>query len=860
MFSGLTAKAQKVINYYAQEAAKQFNSGKVEPEHVFLGLLRESESVAIKVLQRLNVDVESVRYEVSELLKTEGNTLMLGDLRPSDRVQKILVHSAEEAKLIGHHYIGTEHLLLGIYREEEGHVYNILEARNVSLNNLRRMTINMLGFGTVPKETITKKTIKTPTTDNYSRNLTQLAKNDLLDPVIGRDKEVTRLIQILSRRTKNNPILIGEPGVGKSAIVEGLAIKIVNKEVPDLLLDKRVVVLDMAACVAGTKYRGEFEERLKNIMTEVRRSKKIILFIDEVHILIGAGGAEGAMDAANILKPALSRGELQCIGSTTLREYKRYIERDTALVRRFQKIYVSEPTIKVTISILEGLKNKYENYHNVSYTKDAIETTARLAKRFIPDRFLPDTAIDILDEAGAKSRLKNSNRPDFIKKMEEEIDVLTKQKTDVVKSQAFEEAAVIRDKIHSKKEKLRKVIDEWQENKKKTFHKITAHDVALVLSDTTGIPTIHLEKETKQRLLNMEKLLEQTIIGQQQAIHSISKTFRSSRAGIRSVKKPAGSFIFLGPTGVGKTKLAKTLAEFIFGTEDALIRLDMSEFMEKHTTSRLIGSPPGYVGYEEGGELTGKIRQRPYSVVLFDEIEKAHPEVFNILLQVMEDGHLNDNLGHKVDFTNTIIIMTSNLGGKEMIHQTSLGFRAKNLKEQTNEYYRNVAINELKKQFNPEFINRVDDVIVFNPLSSKDAIKIFDTLLVDLHHNLHEQGMTLEIDPKAKEFLIEKGFNKQYGARPLRRVIQNELEDMLAEKILKEEIKKEDVIKVILVKNTLQIQVQKKPKPKNKNPQTSSKSQKKNHPTPSTLSPPKTLKLTRHRPSPKSPKKSTPQP
>ncbi len=809
MFSGLTAKAQKVINQYAQEEAKNFNSDKIQPEHIFLGLLRENESIAVKVLQKLNIDVEKIKYEVSNILKSSTNTLLLGEIQPSDRVQKILTLSAEEAKVLGHHYIGTEHLLLGIYREEST-IYNTLESRNVNLSQLRRITVNILGFGMLPKGEFfnDEKVVKTPTTDNFSRDLTKLAQEDQLDPVIGRKKEINRLIQILSRRTKNNPILIGEPGVGKSAIVEGLATKIFKKETPYLLFNKRVVVLDLAACVAGTKYRGEFEERFKNIMLEIKRAKDIILFIDEVHTLIGAGGAEGAMDAANILKPSLSRGELQCIGSTTLKEYKRYIERDTALVRRFQKITVEEPSVSTTIEILKGLKEKYESYHNVKYPLETIEATVKFAKRYLTEKFLPDTAIDILDEVGAKARLLNCNRPNYLKEMELEIEQLTKEKTNVVKNQEFEKAAIVRDKIQSKKEALKETLDTWEKSKKSKAFKITPANIAETISEITKIPTIYLEKEEKKRLINMEKNLQKELIGQNEAIENISKIFRSSRSGIRSNKKPAGSFIFLGPTGVGKTKLAKILAQFIFGSEDALIRIDMSEFMEKHNASRLIGSPPGYVGYEEGGELTGKIRQNPYCVILFDEIEKAHSEIFNMLLQVLEDGYLNDQLGHKVDFTNTIIIMTSNLGGKEMIHGSSLGFQPHSYSKEGQTYYKKVAMAELKKKFNPEFINRIDDIIIFNPLSEKEVIKVLDIFLDELKLNLKDQKIQLQIDQNVKEYLVKKGYNKQYGARPLRRAIQAEVEDKLASYLLEEKIKPGQTFKLSLKNNkTINVEI-----------------------------------------------------
>lgn len=783
MFSGLTAKARKVIGEYAQEEAKRLNFDLLQPEHIFLGLIRETESVAVKVLEKAKLDTEKIRIQLENAIKKPSSTMVLGDLQPSERVQKILTLSTEEAKKLNHNFIGTEHLLLGIMQEEDGTVYNLLESENVTINLIRRLTVDMLGYGILPKSSGSRKIRKTPTLDAFGQDYTALAKDNKIDPVVGRKAEISRLIQILSRRTKNNPILIGEPGVGKSAIVEGLALRINERNIPDLLSDKRVVTLDIAACVAGTKYRGEFEERLKNIMMEVKKSNNVILFIDEIHTIIGAGGAEGAMDAANILKPALARGELQCVGSTTLKEYKRHFERDTALVRRFQPIQVDEPSVEDTIKILNGLKRRYEDYHHVNYNQECLSIAATMAKRYITERYLPDTAIDLIDEAGSRARLKNTNRPNYVKKIEEEINELTQKKNDVVKNQEFEQAAVIRDNIKIKKDALDRALSRWEREKKKHLLTITPEDITEIISSITNIPLIKLNSGESKRLLGMEKILHKRVIGQDEAVVAISKALRRSKAGLRSHKRPVGSFIFLGPTGVGKTELAKSLAEFMFGTEDSIIRVDMSEFMEKHTISRLIGSPPGYIGYEEGGDLTDKVRRKPYSVILLDEIEKAHPDIFNILLQVLEDGHLSDNLGHKVDFTNTIIILTSNLGSRQIVSETSLGFGG----DDSVSDFKNIrtkALDELKNVFNPEFLNRIDDTIVFKPLEESDLIKILNILLVDLHDRLKEKDIKLKLSKAMRTHLIKKGYSRKYGARPLRRAMQTELEDILSEALL----------------------------------------------------------------------------
>ena len=730
--------------------------------------------------------------------------MVIADLGPSERVKKVLRLSTEEAKSLNHNFIGTEHLLLGIIQEEEGTIYNILKSYNLTISLLRKLTVDMLGYGVIPKTTQTEKSKKTPTVDNFSRDLTGLAKEGKLDSVVGREKEINRMIQILCRRTKNNPILLGEPGVGKSAMVEGLALRINERNIPDLLLSKRVVVLDLVSCIAGTKYRGEFEERIKNIMLEVKKAENIILFIDEIHTIIGAGGAEGAMDAANILKPALSKGQMQCIGATTLKEYKKHFEKDTALVRRFQTIKVDEPTIDESINILNGLKRHYENFHNVIYAQEAIISSVKLAKRYVTEKFLPDTAIDLIDEAGAQARLKNTHRPKHIRVIETEIFELTKKKNEVVKTQEFEKAAIIRDEIKLNKEKLENELAQWENERKKNRIEIKEDSIYEIISNSTGIPIKRMDRAEVTRILRMEEEIHKRIVGQDEAIKVISKALRRSKAGLKSTKRPLGSFIFLGPTGVGKTELAKALAEFMFGSEESMIRVDMSEYMERHTASRLIGSPPGFVGYEDGGELTDKIRRNPYSLILFDEVEKAHSDIFNMMLQILEDGYLNDNLGHKVDFSNTIIILTSNLGSKEIIHNKSLGFGG-NEKNADFEHIKDKAMSELKEHFRPEFLNRIDDTLVFHPLKKEEMEKILEILLKELRSQLQEKGIALSLTKAMKDHLIAKGYDRLYGARPMRRAIQNELEDFLAESILNGEINNGNKIKVDFKKNKVVI-------------------------------------------------------
>lgn len=802
MFNRFTERARKVI-LLAKEEAKRFNHDYMGTEHILLGLIREGEGVAAAVLQNLGLSPESIRMEVEKLVQPGPTTLVSGDIPFTPKAKKVIELAMDEARNLGHNYIGTEHLLLGLIREGEGVAAQVLQNLGLDLDKVRSEVMNLLGSGTPNAQAeaagAPKGKSKTPALDAFGRDLTVLARENKLDPVIGRKDEIERVTHILSRRTKNNPVLLGEAGVGKTAIVEGLAEKIVAGEAPDILRDKRVIILDLALMVAGTKYRGQFEERLKAVMDEIRRSENIIIFVDELHTLVGAGGAEGAIDASNILKPALSRGEIQCIGATTLNEYRKYIEKDAALERRFQTIMVEPPSVDETILILKGLRDKYEAHHRVRITDDALEAAARLSDKYISGRYQPDKAIDVMDEAGAKARLSVLMAPPDLKKVEENIENIKKEKDSAIKAQDFEKAAKLRDQERLAKQELEKAKKQWSVKKAESQPVVTSEEIAFIVSKWTGIPLSRLEQKETEKLMKMEDELHKRVVGQDEAITAISRAVRRSRAGLKSGRRPIGSFIFLGPTGVGKTLLAKAVAEFLFGNEDALIQLDMSEYMEKFNVSRLVGAPPGYVGYEEGGQLTEKIRRKPYSVVLLDEIEKAHPDVFNILLQVLEEGRLTDSFGRKVDFRNTVLIMTSNIGAEMLRKQGSIGFKAQK-EEVTYNEMKDRLMEEVKKTFKPEFLNRIDDIIVFRSLTKNDLSNIVEIEVNEVQNRLSEQKITMELTKEAKEFLIEKGFDKAFGARPLKRTIQRHLEDPLAEDIISGSLHKDGIVK-ISVKN-----------------------------------------------------------
>ncbi len=790
MFKGLTQRAQKVLTVLAQEEAKRFHSEQLFPEHIIIALLKDGEGVAVKALQKTKVDIGEMQMEIERSLTFGKGGLILGDVPPSKRGKRILEESAAEARNMGHEYIGTEHLLLAAVKEEGSSTAKYLARQNIGVNTLRDLIIQINGLGEIGRigrekkrpQAITRKT--TPTLDEFSRDLTDLAREGKLDPVIGRSREIKRVIQILARRTKNNPVLIGEPGVGKTAIVEGLAQMIVANTVPEVLVNRRVLTLDLAALVAGTKYRGEFEERLKRVMKEILNAHNVILFIDELHTLIGAGGAEGAIDASNMLKPALSRGELQCIGATTLNEYKKYIEKDAALERRFQSIFVEEPTVAETIEILKGIKEHYGRFHHVTYTYEALAAAANLSHRYITERFLPDKAIDLLDEAGSRKKINNSVRPKELTELEKEIETLNIEKSHLVNIQNYEQAAAVRDSAKHIKIKIEDFKRDWQSNIKREENLVDIDDIQEIISEITGIPLARIVRSESEKLLNLEEELHKRVIAQDLAMSVVASSIRRSRTGLSSPKRPLGSFIFLGPTGVGKTLLAKTLAEFLFGNEEALVRIDMSDFMEKHNVSRLIGAPPGYVGYEEGGLLTEKIRRRPYSVVLLDEIEKAHPDVFNLLLQVLEEGQLQDNLGHTVSFRNTVLIMTSNAGAREISNDSALGFHAEEGMMQYSEI-KSSALAEMKRMFNPEFINRVDEIVVFHSLNKESLDQILDLMIREVEERLQEQNIAIEVKKKARGYLVETSYDEKFGARPLRRILQKEVEDPLSMEILK---------------------------------------------------------------------------
>ena len=800
--NNFTPRAQQVLAL-ARKEADRFNHNYVGTEHLLLGLIKLGQGVAVNVLQKMGLDLETVRMEVEKQVGSGPETKMVGNIPYTPRVKKVLALAGKEAKALQHSYVGTEHILLGLLREGEGVAARVLKSLEIDIERTRNEILKELdpNFAPqeesegVPAETGGKKDSKTPALRAFGRDLTELAKKNELDPVIGRADEIERVIQILCRRTKNNPVLIGEAGVGKTAIAEGLAQEIVAGDVPEILRDKKVITLDLALMVAGTKYRGQFEERIKAVMDEIRRTKNVILFIDELHTIVGAGSAEGAMDASNIIKPALSRGELQCIGATTLNEYRKYIEKDAALERRFQTVKVEAPSVDQTILILKGIRHKYEAHHKARIADDALEAAARLSDRYLTGRFLPDKAIDVMDEAGSRARIAAMTRPPNVKDIEAQIEQIRVDKEAAIKAQDFEKAAALRDSEKQAKDRLDAILSEWRINKEEKEVLVTEDDIMHVVSKWTGVPLSRMEQQETQKLLAMESELKGKVIGQDEAVVAISKALRRSRADLKDPRRPIGSFVFLGPTGVGKTFLARTLAEFMFGDADALIQIDMSEYMEKFTASRLIGSPPGYVGYEEGGQLSEAVRRRPYSVVLFDEIEKAHPDVMHLLLQILEEGKITDSLGRKIDFRNTIIIMTSNVGADLIRRQTTLGFGAPKL-DDNYDVMRDKIMEETRRIFKPEFLNRLDDTIVFHMLTKPDLIQIVDLEVAKVIQRIKSKDIHLILEESAKEFLIEKGYDPLYGARPMRRAVERYLEDPLAEELLRGNIKTHENIYV----------------------------------------------------------------
>jgi ATP-dependent Clp protease ATP-binding subunit ClpC len=815
MFERLTDRARKVMALANQEA-QRFNHEYVGTEHILLGLVKEASGVGANVLKNLGIDLRKVRLEVEKLVKSGPEMVTMGKLPQTPRAKKVLEYAIEEARNLNHNYVGTEHLLLGLLREQDGVAAQVLVNLGLKLDDVREEVLNLLGAGGDSEETqqqqqqpegatdsgppdreggprrATKS--KTPALDSFGRDLTELAKGGELDPVIGRTHEIERLIQVLCRRTKNNPVLLGEAGVGKTAIAEGLAQAIVNQEVPDLLFDKRLVVLDLAAMVAGTKYRGQFEERIKAVMNEVRRAKNVILFIDELHTLVGAGGAEGAIDASNVLKPALSRGEIQCVGATTFDEYRKYIEKDAALERRFQSIAVEPPNASQTVEILKGLRDKYAAHHKVRYTDDALRAAVDLSGRYITGRVQPDKSIDVLDEAGARLRLKSMTKPPDLTELEERVERLSIDKEEAVKGADYERAAELRDQAEKLRKEKERLQQSWRDRLNEAESVVDEDVIREVVAKMTGVPLTRMAEAESQRLLQLEAELHKKVVSQDDAVKAVSRAIRKARAGLKDPKRPMGSFLFVGPSGVGKTLLAKAIAEFMFGDPESMIYLDMSEYMEKHTVSRLVGAPPGYVGYEEGGQLTEKIRRRPYSVVLLDEVEKAHPDVFNMLLQIMEEGRLTDSFGRQVDFKNTIVIMTSNIGADLVKGGSNFGF-SKRAEVQDYDRIKRALLAEAEKFFRPEFINRLDEIIVFRPLVKDDLVQIIDIELAKVRERLAERHMTLVLDQAAKDFLIEKGYNPDFGARPLRRAIGSYIEDPLAESLLTGEFKPGDTLK-----------------------------------------------------------------
>lgn len=783
LFGRLTERAQKVLAY-AQEEAISLKHSNIGTEHLLLGLIKEKEGIAAKVLSSFNISEDNVRDEVFNLIN-EGDDAT-ASIRYTPRAKKVIELSMDEARKLHHNFVGTEHLLLGLIRESEGVAARVLANLDLNITKARASVIKMLGNPeTLQGKDPQKKDNNTPTLDSLARDLTEIAREDQLDPVIGRSKEITRVIEVLSRRTKNNPVLIGEPGVGKTAIAEGLAQSIVKNEVPETLKDKRVMSLDMGTVVAGTKYRGEFEERMKKVMEEIHKAGNVVLFIDELHTLIGAGGAEGAIDASNILKPALARGELQCIGATTLEEYRKHIEKDAALERRFQPVQVDEPSVEDTVLILKGLRDKYEAHHRINITDEALDSAAKMSARYIQDRFLPDKAIDLIDEASSKVRLRSYTSPPDLKDLESKLEAVKKEKNAAVQSQEFESAANYRDQQSKLEKQLKEKQDNWKKEQGQASQSVTQGDIEVVISGITGIPLSKIAEGESERLLNLESILHGRVIGQEEAVKSISKAVRRARAGLKDPKRPIGSFIFLGPTGVGKTELARSLSETMFGEEDAMIRVDMSEYMEKHSISRLVGSPPGYVGYDDGGQLTEKVRRKPYSLILFDEIEKAHPDVFNMLLQVLDDGRLTDANGRTVDFRNTIIVMTSNVGAQELRDRKFAGFgTTSDSNAQDYDTIKSTMMKELKETFRPEFINRVDDIIVFHSLEKEHLTEIVSLMIEQLQERLIDQNINIEVTDKAKAQITEDGYDPEYGARPLARSIQKNIEDTLSEALL----------------------------------------------------------------------------
>ncbi|MDY6358120.1 MAG: ATP-dependent Clp protease ATP-binding subunit [Cyanobacteriota bacterium] len=808
MFERFTEKAIKVI-MLAQEEARRLGHNFVGTEQILLGLIGEGTGVAAKTLKSMGVNLKDARAEVEKIIG-RGSGFVAVEIPFTPRAKRVLELSWDEARQLGHNYIGTEHLLLGLIREGEGVAARVLENMGVDLNKVRSNVIKMLGetkptagAGTSSSNSSSSSSssskAKTPSLDEFGRDLTLAAQEQRLDPVVGREKEIERVIQILARRTKNNPVLLGEPGVGKTAVAEGLAIRIVNGEVPDILDGKKIIQLDMGLLVAGTKYRGEFEERLKKIMDEIRQAGNIILVIDEMHTLIGAGAAEGAIDAANILKPALSRGEIQVIGATTSDEYRRYIEKDSALERRFQPVIIEEPSVEDSIEIIRGLKPKYEEHHQLNISDEAIVAAVKLSSKYINDRYLPDKAIDVIDEASSKVRLKASKMCPEAKELEKQLKNLVKQKEDAIRNQEFEEASQLREEEADLKDKIRDVSDKWKAENEVNKATVQPEDVAQVVAMMTGVPVTKLTEGESERLMHLEDILHERVIGQNDAIVAVSKAIRRARVGLKSPNRPIGSFIFCGPTGVGKTELAKALAEAMFGSEDNMIRVDMSEFMEKHSTAKLIGSPPGYVGYDDGGNLAEQVRKKPYSVILFDEIEKAHPDVFNIMLQILDDGRLTDSKGRHISFKNTVIIMTSNVGASMIANKSRLGFSTEEDESKDKyELLKDTVQEEMKKAFRPEFLNRIDEIIVFSNLSKPEIRQIVDLMMKDLLKRLKEKNLNIEVTDEVKDHLAESGYSEAYGARPLRRLIQRKVEDSLAEEILSGKYSAGDTIRLTM--------------------------------------------------------------